>query len=100
MLKVIIGAFFAFMLTGCHALNTGILAPINFTDSSVQATSNSAGSKKGEASCTAILFVAYGDCSVATAAKNGGITKIHTVDVKNQGVLGIYSKQTLIVTGE
>lgn len=101
MLKIVLSSLVAaFLLTGCHFVNSGISAPVNLTSSAVDATSNSVGSKKGEATCQAILFIAFGDCSIATAAKNGGISKIHTVDTKNFSILGIYSKQTLEVTGE
>lgn len=40
------------------------------------------------------------DISAATAAANGGITKIATVDVKTLTVLGIVMVRTTIVTGE
>ena len=40
------------------------------------------------------------DISVSTAAKNGGITKIATVDSKAISYLGIWVIRTTIVTGE
>ncbi|MCE3040073.1 TRL-like family protein [Helicobacter anatolicus] len=100
MLKVLMSVFIVLGFTGCHVANSGMIAPINLTKSGIEATSNTLGSKRGEAECQAILFVAFGDCSIATAAKNGGITKIHSVDTENLSILGIYSKQKLIVTGE
>lgn len=47
-----------------------------------------------------ILPLMSADLSVSTAAKNGGITKIATVDSKTFTILGIYVKRTTIVTGE
>jgi predicted nucleic acid-binding protein len=41
-----------------------------------------------------------GDASVAAACKNGGITKIQTVDEHGTTILGIYSTWTTIVTGQ
>lgn len=59
------------------------------------------GPKKGEASASSILgIVATGDASIATAARNGGITKIHTADTKATSVLGFYASYTTVVTGE
>ena len=68
----------------------------------VCATSNPLGSKTGQASGTGILgFLKFGiDASVATAAKNGGITRISTVDYKTSDILGIIQTYTCIVTGE
>ena len=68
------------------------------------ATSNPVGSKVGEASFTTILFIPIPlftqDIGVATAAKNGGITKISTVDLKTYSLLGFYNKISTVVTGE
>jgi predicted nucleic acid-binding protein len=44
--------------------------------------------------------VGIGDASIASAAKEGGITKISTVDSDNFSVLGIYATNCTIVTGE
>ena len=40
------------------------------------------------------------DVSLQTAAKNGGITKIATVDVRVKDVLGFMQTYTTVVTGE
>lgn len=65
------------------------------------ATSNPNSSKVGKAFVTSILgLVATGDGSIETAAKNGGITKIHHVDHEVYNVLGIYAKFTTVVYGE
>jgi hypothetical protein len=58
-------------------------------------------SKTGEAQCISILnLVALGDCSIETAKKNAGITKVNTVDWDIKNILGIYGTYTVIVSGE
>jgi len=68
----------------------------------VAATSNAVGSKVGTSKATGYLGVLFfnADASIRTAAKNGGITKISTVDVKAGSILGIIVTYETIVTGE
>ncbi|MEN9581032.1 MAG: hypothetical protein RJA70_4041 [Pseudomonadota bacterium] len=64
-------------------------------------TSNVGTSKEGRACASSILgAIGMGDASIASAAKQGGITKISTVDSDNFSVLGIYATNCTIVTGE
>ena len=64
-------------------------------------TSNVGSSKVGVAECESILgLVATGDASIQTAARNGGITKIHHVDWEAKNILGIIGKYKTIVYGE
>jgi len=67
----------------------------------VAATSNPVGSKVGTASGTGFLGVLFfgADASIQTAAKNAGITKISTVDLKRSDILGIITTYETIVTG-
>lgn len=68
----------------------------------VNATSNPVGSKTGSATATGFfgfIFIDQ-DASISKAAKNAGITRISTVDVKMVNVLGIITNYTTIVTGE
>lgn len=59
------------------------------------------GSKTGTASSTSVLgLYASGDCSIATAAKNGGLKKVTHVDYEYENVIGIWQKATVIVHGE
>lgn len=86
------------LATGAVALfmaSCSIIMPVN-------ATSNPVGSKVGTAEATVFLGVlAFDqDASIRTAAKNGGITKIATVDIKRSDVLGIVQTYETIVTGE
>jgi hypothetical protein len=68
----------------------------------VNATSNPVGSKVGTASATGYLGVLFfdADASIRTAAKNGGITKISTVDIKQNNILNLIVTYETIVTGE
>ncbi|ERP31246.1 TRL domain-containing protein [Chitinivibrio alkaliphilus] len=78
-------------LVGCSAT-----APVN-------ATSNPVGSKVGEAETVQVLgfFFDGGDASIKTAAKNGGISEISTVDSKYELLfLNFVRRYTTIVTGE
>lgn len=59
------------------------------------------GSKRGEASSTSVLCLyATGDCSIAAAARNGGLKKIGHVDYEYVNIIGIWQKATVIVYGE
>ncbi len=68
----------------------------------VNATSNSVGSKVGTSKATGYLGVLFfnQDASIRTAAKNGGITKISTVDIKKGSILNLIVTYETIVTGE
>ena len=68
----------------------------------VTATSNSVGSKTGTAKATGFFGVLFfnADASIRSAAKNGGITKISTVDIKQGNVLNLITTYETIVTGE
>lgn len=68
----------------------------------VSATSNTIGSKVGTAKATGYFGFIFldADASIRTAAKNGGITKISTVDVKQESILNIITSYETIVTGK
>jgi hypothetical protein len=78
------------MLSGC-----ALTLPVN-------ATSNPIGSKVGTAKATGYFGILFfdQDASIQTAAKNGKITKISTVDIKSTSVLNIIVTYETIVTGE
>ncbi len=70
----------------------------------MQATDNNVGSKEGRATATYLfncpIFALPGsDASIGTAAKNGNIQKVGTVDVEVTWLL-VMSKVTTIVHGE
>ena len=58
-------------------------------------------SKKGEACAINILgVIASGDASTATAANNGEISNIQSVDYSTKGFLGLFAESCTLVTGE
>jgi hypothetical protein len=57
--------------------------------------------KEGSASSVSILgLIAWGDCSVRTAATNGGLYSVNYCDYHYHNVLGIYQKFTVIARGK
>ena len=60
-----------------------------------------ASSKSGEASAKSFLgIVATGDCSIAAAARNGGLKKINHIDYRYKNILGIVQETTVVVYGD
>lgn len=88
--KFIAASVLALALTSCS-----LTLPVN-------ATSNSVGSKTGTSTATGYLGALFfdADASIKTAAKNAGITKISTVDIKQKNILGLIVTFETIVTGE
>ncbi len=57
--------------------------------------------KSGSASSVSILgLFAYGDCSVRSAAEQGGLYSVSYCDYHYKNVLGIYQKFTVIAHGK
>jgi len=85
-----LGLVAAAMMTSC-----AITLPVN-------ATSNPIGNKVGTAKATGFLGVLFfdADASIRTAAKNGGITRVSTVDIKHTSLLNLIVTYETIVTGE
>lgn len=101
-IKLLVGLVVAAaLLSGCASS-----FPIGgiFTDVTIPVTATGnvgKGAKTGEAGCTSILsLVATGDCSIAAAKRNGGITKVYSVDWKANNILGIIGNYKVIVIGE
>ena len=88
------GLFIVMIAMGALLSSCAITLPVN-------ATSNPIGSKVGTAKATGYLGYLFfdQDASIQTAAKNGGITKISTVDIKQTNTLGIIVGYETIVTG-
>lgn len=89
-------------LTSCaspRAAGFGLL--YTDTQSGVSATSNPAGTRVGEACLNTILgLVSFGDATIETARRNGGITTITSVDEHSTGILGfVYGKYCTVVRG-
>ena len=86
--------------SGCIMGQAPIWAPISLDLMGSGPVGSGANVKRGESVAKGIVCVAIGDASIETAAKNGGIKKIHHVDTKTTNVLGVYSEYTTIVYGE
>lgn len=99
---VVVCIFCASIFNGCATAVSPVTGSIYMNvKGPMSPGAHHASSKVGKAQCTSILgIVATGDASIETAAKNGGITKIHHVDHHSTGILGIYAKFTTIVYGE
>lgn len=92
----------AIALSGCATANapvngliySHVTGPVGVTGSADKPT------KVGRAVARSIFgLYATGDASIETAAKNGGITKIHHIDHETQVILGVLADYTTIVYG-
>lgn len=64
------------------------------------ATSNAVGQKVGQATGNFLFGLPLSaNYSIQSAAQNGGISQISTVDVKTYTVFGLWTSKTTIVTG-
>jgi hypothetical protein len=96
----------ASMLSGCASFafsGRGVAMGGLYAEASAneKVTDNALGAKRGESCAASILgLVTTGDASVATAAKNAGITKVGSVDHQFTDILGLYAKYCIVVTGE
>ena len=88
-------------LTGCATsmpiggLYTELKLPITATGESGKNL------KVGTAECMSVLgLVATGDASIATAMRNGGITKVSHVDWEAKNILGIIGNYKVVVYGQ
>jgi hypothetical protein len=79
--------------SGSALLSTNVTEPHSFANG-VNST------KMGEACQKTIIgLISTGDSSIEKAKKNGGITKVASVDVEKSGFL-VYGKSCTIVRGE
>ena len=106
-LLMVISAIGAMLLTGCAVggpalVYTNTTQPLVATTTALSNSGNiSEASKRGEASCHNVLgIVAFGDCSVSEAAKQGGISQVKSADVKTTNILYLYNKTTVILKGQ
>jgi len=91
--------FAAAMVSGCA---TPVPVGGLFTDVTLplQATAGSGGSKTGTAVCNSYLgMLSTGDCSIATAKANGGISTVTHMDWQANNILGLIGTYTLTVYG-
>ena len=103
-LKLFLISFAALILSGCAynspvpgAFFTGTTFP---SGDKVKLDSETA-SKQGKSSCYSVFaLIAFGDCSINSAMKEGGITKIHHVDSSSMNFIYFFYKYDTIVYGE
>lgn len=90
-----IKSLFALIVVALLIASCSITLPVN-------ATGYAVGSKVGTATATGYLGVLFfnADASIRTAAKNGGINRISSVDIKKTSLLNIIVTYETIVTGE
>ena len=98
--KILTLLLVAFLFSGC-AVSYHPLVGMIYTDNEgpLLVTDNPEGTKVGTATSKVIFGICYGDSSIETAALNGNITKITTVDTDITSVLGIYVEYQTIVRG-
>jgi len=105
MRNLLAAAAVASVLTGCAGMafngRTGMGSIYSETKLPESATGNPIGSKTGQACASSILgWVTTGDASTSTAARNGQIQRVFTVDNSSKNILGIYATFCTVVTGE
>lgn len=98
-----------FIGTGCAAfgggypsgsLYTGVTAPHGVDRAEISGTGKT-GDKAGEACATGILGVAaWGDASIDAAKKAGGISDVHSVELRSFNILGIYTQGCTEIHGK
>ncbi len=99
-LILLAAAAVAAMLSGCAStVPQGVI----YTDVKVpvSATANETGLKVGKSYCKSYVgMVTIGDASIEAAKKNGGITKVVSVDWKAKSILGLIGEYECIVKGQ
>jgi len=89
------------LFSGCAFRATQAIV---YTDTTApaQATSATGSVKVGISDeCTNILgLIATGDCSIASAKKNGNISTVSSVDWKGTNIFGFYSTGRTVITGQ
>jgi hypothetical protein len=94
-----------FVLAGCYV--APIKPPVGYIYSDISAPVTTNGlervgaTKVGTAESMSILgLVSRGDCSIAAAARNGGITRVQHVDYHFSNIVGVIQRLTIKVYGE
>ncbi|MEM7037344.1 MAG: TRL-like family protein [Bacteroidota bacterium] len=90
-----LGLFVVTLMLGAFMASCSMTMPVN-------ATSNEVGSKVGTSKGSCYLgALCFGvDASIKSAAKNGNVKRISTVDMKVSNILGIVITYETMVTGE
>lgn len=101
LLVVVVGLSLC-LLSGCVYSTAPVNAAIVASEKGPYFAAPNAGAstKVGTSQAEGILIVGFGDASIATAMKNGNITKIHHIDTEVLSVIGIYARYQTVVYGE
>ena len=99
----VLGAVVGVALCGC--VSAPFQPPVGLVSSSKAPLSTDGnwkvGLKSGSSSAQSVLGVyAWGDCSITTAAQNGGLKRIDFLDYKYDNVIGVWQKVTVTAYGE
>jgi len=88
-------------LSGCVSVNTPAIGLLLTEVTWDGIGMGSLGAKEGRACAQSILgLVAQGDASVKAAAKDGGITKVSSIDHYTKNMLGVIGEYCTIVRGQ
>lgn len=88
-------------VAGCANVRGPVPAALAFYAAPLDAGTSASASKRGESCAQNILgMVAWGDASIDTAKKNGGITQVASVEQLPTRVLGYYARFCTVVRGE
>jgi hypothetical protein len=95
-------------LTGCSAFSPYPVGSVyqgtqipHYMDRAEMSGPPKPGDKFGESCATGILAIAaFGDASIDAAKKSAGITEVHTVDLHQTNILGIYTQGCTQVHGK
>ena len=102
MKKALVMTLAAASLLAAGCASSGRLGGMIYADymDNVTATAETGSSKMGESCASSILgAVAFGDASIETAKKMGGISKVSSVDGKNFCIFGLYAQYCTVVRG-
>ncbi len=95
-IAVLSGCYSAPIMPPTGVIYTGIDAP-----QSLSIGGQDLGSRRGEASCHALLgLFAWGDCSAKAAADDGGITQIKQLDYSFFNIVIFWQSLTTIAHGD
>ncbi len=101
-IKTLLFSLALLIVSGCATVRAPV-SGVWYTDvkSSLDVTSNAAGSKAAQSCSVSILgLIATGDSSIEAARRSGQITTITSVDHSSFSVLGLYAKYCTIVRGQ
>lgn len=102
MKRLLVASALAFALSGCAVATSPVNGIFykNVTTPAMVTGSADKPNKVGRSYARSFFgLVATGDASIETAAKNGGIVKIHHVDYETQVFFGVMADFTTVVYG-